>query len=131
MYSPTQDEFAKLATQNGVSFVDLAAFSRDSRSSIEGLPPQVNSSSLRSTAFELGEGQTSSYMPGSEGGYVVYVEKLLPAPDDEVKKEVPAFLDELRRRNASEAFNDWFAHEIQLAKLQLPGDKALASAEEE
>jgi hypothetical protein len=125
------EEFAKLATQNGVSFVDLAPFSRDPRSSIEGLPPQVNSSSLRSTVFELGEGQTSNYMPGGEGGYVAYVEKFLPAADDEVKKEMPEFLDELRRRNASEAFNDWFAHEVQLAKLQLPGDKAMASAEEE
>ncbi len=121
------EEFAKLATQNGVSFVDLAPFSRDPRSTVEGLPPQVNSSSLRSTAFELSEGQTSSYMPGSEGGYIVYVEKFLPASDDEVKKEVPAFLDELRRRNASEAFNDWFAHEVQLSKLQLAGDKTMAS----
>jgi hypothetical protein len=126
------EEFAKLATQNGVSFVDLTPFSRDSRSNIEGLPLQVNPSSLRSTVFELGEGQTSNYMPGSDGGYVIYVEKFLPAADDEVKKELPAFLDELRRRNASEAFNDWFAHEAQLAKLQLPGDKgSLASAEEE
>jgi len=59
------------------------------------------------------------------------VEKFLPAADDEVKKELPTFLEELRHRSASEAFNDWFAHEAQLAKLQLPGDKALASAEEE
>ena len=116
-------QFEAAAQQNGLTVVDLPPFSRDNRSTIDSLPPQLNAASLRNSAFELAAGQTSSYLPGADGGYVVQVEKFIPASDDEVKKEVPEFQKELRRRSAAEAFNAWFAHEVQLAKLQLPGDR--------
>jgi hypothetical protein len=125
------DEFAKLGAQNGISLIDLPPFSKDSRSPIEGLPWQVNASSLRNVAFELGEGQTSSYIPASNGGYVIYVEKVLPASDDDVKRELADFTKDLQRQKEMEAFNEWFAHEAQLAKLQLPGDKSMIAAQEE
>ena len=101
----------------------LAMRTKDASAPIEGLPPQVNPSSVRSTAFELAEGKTSSYMPGSDGGYILFVEKFLPVSEEEVKAELPEFVQQMRRQNAAEAFNDWFAHEIQLARLQLPGDQ--------
>jgi hypothetical protein len=127
--SPSQ--FDAAAKENGITVVDLPPFSRDPRSPIESLPSQVNPSSLRNVAFQLGEGQTSTYLPGSDGGFIAHVEKLLPASDDEVKREVPSFIEELRHRNAVEAFNDWFGHEMQLTKVQLPGDRSFSAAEEE
>ena len=111
--------------------IDLQPFSKDARSQIEGLPWQVNPSSLRNVAFETAEGQTSAFLPASSGGYVIYVEKVLPASDEDMKRELPEFTKDLQRQKEMEAFNDWFAHEAQLAKLQLPGDKSMMAAQEE
>lgn len=125
------EAFAAMGKQPGMNVIDLPPFTRDARSSIEGIPFQVNAATLRNAAFEMGEGQVSTYLPSNDGGFVVYVEKFLPAADDDVKRELPNFVQELRRRNAAEAFNEWFAHEVQLAKLQLPGDRATAQVGEE
>jgi hypothetical protein len=111
-----------VAQQNGVSVVDVAPFSKDARD-IPGLPSAVNASTLRSRAFDVAPGHASSYQPTSDGGFIVYVEKFIPASDDEVKKDVAEFRRELERRTASEAFNEWFRKQAQLAQVRLPGDK--------
>src|SRR5207237_5731993 len=46
------EEFAKLASQNGISLIDLPPFSKDSRSPIEGLPWQINRSEERRVGQE-------------------------------------------------------------------------------
>jgi hypothetical protein len=71
---------------------------------------------------ELRAGELSSYRPTQSGAFVALVEKIIPATDEEVKKELPQYVQDLRRRSAAEAFNDWFATEMQLAQLSIPGD---------
>ncbi len=107
-----------VAQQSGLTVVDLAPFSKDDRD-IFGLPPMVNVSTLRRQAFDLTPAHASSYLPTSDGGFVVYVEKFIPASDDEVKSDLGKFRQELERRNASEAFNEWFQKQIQLAQLHV------------
>jgi hypothetical protein len=115
--------FDALAAQHGAVVVDLPPFARQSSSPIENLPPVINDSTVRRTAFDLAASHTSSYLPGPDGGSVLYVEKFVPASEDDMKQEIAQFTDELRRREASEAFNEWFGKQLQLAQLQLPGDK--------
>ena len=116
------DEAAKAAGQTPT---EIPAFPRDPRSTtIAGLPPQLDASSLKATAFDLKSGQASGYIPARDGGYVVYLEKLLPAADEEVKTQLASYVEELRRRGASEAFNAWIMKQMQLAKLTLAGDKS-------
>jgi hypothetical protein len=110
------------AQQNGVSVADIAPFAKDARD-IPGLPATVSVSTLRGRAFDLSAGHASSYQPTSDGGFIVYVEKFIPASDEEVKSDLGQFREELERRMASEAFNDWFRKQVQLAQLHLPGDK--------
>ncbi|HTG45470.1 MAG TPA: hypothetical protein VK633_13165, partial [Verrucomicrobiae bacterium] len=80
--------------------------------------------------FELTPGQASSYKPMGDGGFVLFVEKFIPASDEDLKKDLAQFSEELRRRSAGEAFNDWFAHEMQIAQLQLPGDRMAGDEEQ-
>jgi len=116
--------FDEIAQQAGVAAVDVAPFSKNSQDSIVNLPAQINPSSIRAVAFNLAEGKASSYLSSADGGYVVYVEKFIPATDEEVKAGLAGFTDTLRRRSAAQAFNNWFAKEMELAKLTLPGDEA-------
>jgi len=115
--------FEAVAKELGYNLTDVAQFPRDSHASIEGLPPQVDPASLRNTAFNLQPGHASGYIPGRDGGYVLFVEKFIPASDEEVKKELPEFVEELRRRQASEAFNEWFTKQSQAANLKLASDR--------
>lgn len=118
-----------VAQQAGVTVIDLPPFSKDSRTPIANLPPAVNERALRSTAFNLSPGHASSYQPGPDGGFIVYLERFIPAAEDEVKNELPQFTTELQRRKASEAFNEWFGKQMQLAQLKLAGDKGLEEQE--
>ena len=47
------------------------------------------------------------------------LEKVIPPTDEEVQRELPKFADDYRRRMASQAFNDWFQNEMQLAQMNL------------
>jgi hypothetical protein len=114
-------DFDSLVREAGHQSVDVSPFTRKERI-VPGLPLQVDISPLANTAFNLAAGQASNFQPSRDGGYIAFVEKFVPAPDDEVQREVPQFVQDLRRRNASEAFNQWFVKEMQLAQLNLPGD---------
>jgi hypothetical protein len=114
-------EFDAIVVEAGHAPVDLPPFAKNERI-IPGLPPQVDASPLASTAFDLAPGGVSSYQPSRDGGFIVYCEKFVPVPDDEVQRELAQFTEELRRRKAGEAFNDWYAREMRLAQLSVPGD---------
>jgi len=107
-----------VAQQSGVTVVDVPPFSKDARD-IPGLPPMVNASTLRTRAFDVAAGQASSYQPTSDGGFIIYVERFIPASDEEIKKDIAQFKQDLERRMASEAFNEWFRKQIQLAQLRV------------
>lgn len=111
-----------VAQQHNVTVTDLPPFVGEGREPIENLPPGIDPGSLRSAVSELSAGELSSYRPTQSGAFVALVEKIIPATDEEVKKELPQYVQDLRRRSAAEAFNDWFATEMQLAQLSIPGD---------
>ena len=81
--------FDSAAQQLGHAVIDIAPFPRESRSAIEALPPQVDAASLRNSAFNTPAGHISAYIPGRDGGYVVFVEKFIPATPEEVKTGLP------------------------------------------
>jgi hypothetical protein len=116
-------QFDTIAHQHGAVVVDLPPFSKDSRSAIENLPPAVSDTTIRRTAFDLSPNHASGYIPGPEGGSIIYLQKFIPVTDADVKSNLPEFTEELRRREASEAFNEWFGKQLQLAQMHLPGDK--------
>lgn len=111
-----------LAQQSGLAVVDLPPILRESRETVTNLPPAVDAGALRSSITELAPGQLSAFVPTGDGGFVTLLEKTIPPVDEEIKQELPTFMQEYRRRMAVRAFNDWFMKEMQLAKVTIAGD---------
>ncbi|HUS34514.1 MAG TPA: SurA N-terminal domain-containing protein [Verrucomicrobiae bacterium] len=114
--------FNAAAMETGQSVTSLAPFSMVSRT-IQGLDPRVNPSMIKNTAFALKEGETSQFVPSGDGGFVLHVNKFIPASDADVKANLPGFIANLQRSGQSQAFSEWFTKEFQQARLSLVTDK--------
>jgi peptidyl-prolyl cis-trans isomerase D len=117
--APGTANFDAAAQQYGLAAVDLPPASRQASEPIENLPPLIDAGALRSAASDLKPGEVSPYVPTREGGFVVMLEKVIPPSDEEVQRELPRFAQEYRRRQAAEAFNDWFMKQQQDAQIAL------------
>src|SRR5688572_5101409 len=111
--------FDAIAQQQGLQIVDLPPITQRSSDPIESLPPLVDAGALRSAVSDLKPGEVSPYVPTREAGFVAMVEKVIPPTEEEVKEELPQFLQEYRRRMTAEAYSDWLAKERQVAQLKL------------
>jgi len=109
--------------------VDLPPASRQADEPIENLPPIIDAGALRSAASDLKPGEVSPYIPTRDGGFVVTLEKVIPPSDEEVQRELPRFAQEYRRRQAAEAFNDWFVKQQQEAQIALNTGRSESEAE--
>jgi hypothetical protein len=118
----TGKSFNAVAAESGQSVTAIAPFSIVTRS-IPGLDPRVDVSAVKNMAFSLKEGETSSFVPTREGGFVLHVNKFIPASDADVKAALPGYLASLQKAGASEAFQAWFSKEFQAAKMQFVNDK--------
>lgn len=114
--------FNATAAENGQPVTSLAPFSMVSRA-IQGLDPRVNSSMIKNTAFALKEGETSQFVPSGDGGFILHVNKFIPATDADVKAALPGYIANLQRAGQSQAFSEWFSREYQQTKLSLVTDK--------
>jgi hypothetical protein len=114
--------FQAAATENGQTVTSLAPFSTVART-IQGLDPRVNPSMVKNTAFALKEGGTSGFVPSGDGGYILHVNKFIPASDADVKTALPEYIATLQRSGQSQAFSEWFSKEYQQTKLSLVTDK--------
>lgn len=115
--------FSAAAAELGQKPVNLAPFTQMSRV-IVGLDPRTDPSSIKSVAFSLKEGETSPFTRSRDGGFILHVNKIIPAPDDQVKAALPAYLANLQRSGQSEAFQEWFSKEFKGAKVTLVTDKS-------
>ena len=114
--------FNAAAFEAGQTVTTLAPFSMVTRT-LPGLDPRVDLSSVKNTAFSLKEGETSGFVPTRDGGFVLHVNKYIPASDADVKAALPAYLAGLQKAGASEAFQEWFSKEYQAARMQFFNDK--------
>jgi len=106
----------------GYTVQDLPPVSQNART-LDGLPSQLDLTSVKTVAFDLREGQASNFRPGREGGYIVYLEKRLPVSAEEVQSELPAYLEQMRREAGGDAFEAWFEKQMASAQLVLAGDR--------
>jgi hypothetical protein len=115
-------QFNAAASENGYPVTALAPFSMVSRT-INGLDPRVDPSQVKNTAFALKEGETSQFVPTRDGGYILHVDKFIPASDADVKAALPNYIASLQKAGQNEAFNEWLSKEFQASKLSLVTDK--------
>ncbi len=113
-------KFEDVAKEKKVALIDVAPFSRAERKieAIENLSLSTSQYSSAATAHKAGE--ASDLVPSGDGGFVLYVEKYVPADEEKMKKEIKDYLDNLRSRQANIAFSDWVSSGFEAANVTAP-----------
>lgn len=105
----------------GQKLIIMPPFTRATRA-ISGLErPDI--SRIVGMSFTLTPGEISQFMPSRDGGFILHLNKFIPADDAKVKAAVAENQKELQRSHQSQAFEDWFRKQMQSAKLSLITDK--------
>jgi hypothetical protein len=111
--------FAEVCTQAGYQAESLPPLSRNTRS----LPEVEQHTSLglfKQVAFATAAGSASSFVPSSDGGFVVYVDSVLPVDEVQKAEELPKFAEAVRQSLEGEAFSFWFGTEAQQGLVNTP-----------
>ncbi len=125
------EEARELAVRAGTNFVHSLAATMAAGKSFSsaciaaGLAPQVlppfslttrelpelggnaELNQVKQTAFTTPVGQASGFEQNNVGGFVLFVQSLLPIDQSVMNAEMPQYLTTLRRSRESEAFNEW------------------------
>jgi len=104
-------KFAKVAAGSQLSAVTLSPFSPSS-TEVPELADQNDLNQLKRAAFSTPPGRVSPFVPTADGGFVLYVQSLLPVDQTKKSTDFPKFLAEVRRARLNEAFNLWINTEL-------------------
>jgi len=118
--------FQDAANEAKLTVVTPSGIAKSARM-LADLDPRIDLQSLKSAAFRLQKGGVSSFVPTSEGGFVVYLRSIAPADEATMKTELPKFIQTLQQRRQMQAFNDWFMKEREIAKIESPRAKKSAN----
>lgn len=107
--------FAQAAVSAGQTPVALPPFSLSSRE-LPGLEGRATLDEIKQAAFSTPPGHISPYQGASHGGFVLYVQSVLPVDEKIKQSDFPQFLAQMRRQREGEFFNLWlqnaFTHEL-------------------
>lgn len=110
---PQGKTFNDVATAAGAKVEPLPVFSLSTRSLSDTLEEKVNFNMLRQIAFATPVGKVSQAAPARDGAFVLHVNKVSPADEAKVKKELPEFLAQMRQVRENDAFNQWLNVQFQ------------------
>lgn len=114
--------FAQAAVADGQAPVALTPFSL-STSDLPEIGGHADIRQVKQAAFTTHPGHASSFIPTPDGGFVLYVQGMLPV--DEAKKTamMPKFLAQVRAARQNEAFQLWLRGEAGQALRDTPAFK--------
>jgi hypothetical protein len=78
-------------------------------------------SELLRTAEEVPVGKVAPFAPAADGGYVLFIQARNSAPAEQMSKELPEFLSQLRQYGRYTAFNEWEKRRFLAADIRGPG----------
>ena len=102
--------FAQAAVAAGQVPTTLAPFSLSSQEVPEA-DGHAQIAQLKQTAFGTAPGKASSLVATADGGFVLFVQSLLPVDAAKKKTDLPDFTAQVRRARQNEAFNLWLQGE--------------------
>ena len=111
--------FAQAAVAAGQVPVVLPPFSL-STAALPELGAHASLDQVKQAAFTTTPGHVSGFVPTSDGGFVLFVQQLLPLDEAKKKIELPQFLSQARRSRQNEAFNLWLQGEANHELLDTP-----------
>ena len=100
-------KFADLAKEKKLTVVDIKPFARSEQTIPELGAIGVSSFQFVRSAASMKAGETSEFIPAGDGGFVIELEKFLPADEEKMKTQIKAYTDELRTRYAGLVAEDW------------------------
>ncbi len=102
--------FAQAAIAGGQSPQVLSPFSWSSQDVPEA-GDHAELGQLKQAAFTTPAGRISNFVPTADGGFVLYVQQMLPIDLAKKTAELPQFTSQVRRARQNEAFNLWLQGE--------------------
>jgi parvulin-like peptidyl-prolyl isomerase len=107
----------------------LAPFSLSS-SEVPELGDHADLGQLKQAAFTTPPGKISRFVPTADGGFILYVESLLPVDQSKKSADFQQYLAQVRRARQNEAFNLWLNTELnrELRNTQFFQDEQQANA---
>jgi len=102
--------FAAVCSEAQVRPVLAPPFSLSTRE-LPQIEEHVSLNEFKRAAFTTPLGQSSGFIPTSEGGFLVFVRERLPLELARMTAALPAFMNSVRQARQNEAFNDWFRKE--------------------
>ena len=118
--------FAQVAIASGQSPQMLSPFSLSS-SDVPGFDGRAEIGQLKQAAFTTPAGHVSNFAATSDGGFVLFVESLLPLDDAKKTADFPQFLNQARRGRQNEAFNLWLQGEANRELRNTPAYQQMAA----
>ncbi len=103
LQTTSSQNFSKLAVASQLTSIALSPFSLSS-SEVPELGDHAELNQLKRAAFTTPPGKLSPFVPTAEGGFVLYVESVLPMDQTKKSADFPKFMAELRRTRLNEAF---------------------------
>ncbi|HEY1173420.1 MAG TPA: SurA N-terminal domain-containing protein [Verrucomicrobiae bacterium] len=105
-------KFTDIAKEHKASVVNVAPFGRQSGAVPELESLRISPFQYRSSAFAHKAGESSGFVSSGDGGFVLLVEKFLPADETKMKSEFKEYLTTLRSRQASLVYNEWMTGQL-------------------
>lgn len=112
-------KFSAICSEAKVKSLLAPPFSLSTRALPE-IEEHVNLNHFKQVAFTTGLGQSSGFVPTSEGGFLVFVRERLPLELAKMTADLPAFMNSVRQMRQNEAFNDWFRKEAERGLRDTP-----------
>jgi hypothetical protein len=102
--------FAQTAVAAGHSPLVLPAFSL-STSDMPELDERASLGQVKQAAFTTAVGHASNFVPTADGGFVLFVQEMLPVDQQRKASQLAQFTAQVRRARQNEAFNLWLQGE--------------------
>lgn len=103
--------FSSACVAAGLSPQVLPPFSLSTRE-LPQLGELAELNQVKQAAFTTPVGQASSFQQNNGGGFVLFVQSLLPLDQSVMNAELPQYITTLRRARENEAFNEWYNREF-------------------
>jgi len=103
--------FAQAALAVGQAPVALKPFSLSSRVIPEADEHNLDARQLQFVAAQTQAGRVSPFVPTADGGFMLYVQSMLPVDEAQKSVDLPRFVEQLRRTRLNEAFSRWLMTE--------------------
>jgi hypothetical protein len=98
--------FASACVTAGLHPESLPPFSLSTQELPE-LAGRASLGQIQQAAFGTTVGHAGNFVETEDGGFIVYVQSLLPLDQSAMKADLPQFTAALRRERENEAFNQW------------------------